>query len=523
MLGIIVVALPLYWVFEPSRQAGAEEGWDNRFASWGSQLFAPTADGGFNCAGCHGGMAGVGGEAPFTVTDPVTQEVQAVNWKAPAVNTVFYKFDESEVRFILNYGRPFSPMSPWGLVGGGPMNTQQIDNLIAYMKSIQIPRENCGEGEDDARICDSGNLPADLQADIQAAAEKAVADGEADSDRRGAVQPRPRERRLQLRSLPHPRVELRPARRVGPGSLRLEPHRRLGQLALRRRRPVGAVPAERFGVRQALWSQRPGKRPDARIRITAHRRADPRNRRIRTELVTMTLLAIGWEPELRGLLTVVIGVVILCGSVYGIMATNMGSRLAFLVALAGSGRLDDADGCGLGDLRHRSARPRPVVAGGPRRRCAAGRQRARCGGRARTPMPTSPTTPRRDRVGRDRARHVHRPGLGRARQGVAGIRPGAGLCVRGPDRGGRLRRRPVRDRRGVRHRRRAVPEDQRHARLLRVLPHAALRRRRGGAVRAGAHRAGSRPCHAPRSTRTASASTSTWCATWAPVASRRSC
>lgn len=49
----------------------------------------------------------------------------------------------------------------------------------------------------------------------------------------------------------------------------------------------------------------------------------------------MTLLAIGWEPELRGLLTVIIGVVILCGSVYGIMATNMGTRLAFLVALAG--------------------------------------------------------------------------------------------------------------------------------------------------------------------------------------------
>jgi mono/diheme cytochrome c family protein len=180
LLVIIVVALPLYWVFEPSRQAGAQEGWDNRFASWGSQLFASTADGGFNCAGCHGGMAGVGGEAPFTVTDPVTGEVEAVNWKAPAVNTVFYKFDESEVRFILNYGRPFSPMSPWGLVGGGPMNTQQIDNLIAYMKSIQIPRENCAEGEDPL-VCDSGNLPAELQAEIQAAAEKAVADGEADT------------------------------------------------------------------------------------------------------------------------------------------------------------------------------------------------------------------------------------------------------------------------------------------------------------------------------------------------------
>ncbi len=49
----------------------------------------------------------------------------------------------------------------------------------------------------------------------------------------------------------------------------------------------------------------------------------------------MSLLAIGWEPEIRGLLTVIIGVVILCGSVYGIMATNLGSRLAFLVALTG--------------------------------------------------------------------------------------------------------------------------------------------------------------------------------------------
>ncbi len=49
----------------------------------------------------------------------------------------------------------------------------------------------------------------------------------------------------------------------------------------------------------------------------------------------MNLLAIGWEPELRGLLTVVIAVVILVGSIYLIMMTNMGSRLAFLVTLAG--------------------------------------------------------------------------------------------------------------------------------------------------------------------------------------------
>ena len=49
----------------------------------------------------------------------------------------------------------------------------------------------------------------------------------------------------------------------------------------------------------------------------------------------MSLLAIGWEPELRGLLTVIIGVVVLMGSIYMIMATNMGSRLSFLVTLTG--------------------------------------------------------------------------------------------------------------------------------------------------------------------------------------------
>jgi mono/diheme cytochrome c family protein len=49
------------------------------------------------------------------------------------------------------------------------------------MKSIQIPRENCAEGEDDDRICASGNLPAENQAAIQADAERAVADGEAAS------------------------------------------------------------------------------------------------------------------------------------------------------------------------------------------------------------------------------------------------------------------------------------------------------------------------------------------------------
>jgi hypothetical protein len=51
--------------------------------------------------------------------------------------------------------------------------------------------------------------------------------------------------------------------------------------------------------------------------------------------VLSSVLAIGWEPELRGILIVIISVGVLCGSVYLILGTNIGVRLGFLVAFAG--------------------------------------------------------------------------------------------------------------------------------------------------------------------------------------------
>ena len=176
-LAVITIVLPLYWILEPGRQEGAQNGWDKRFASWGSNLFATTADGGYNCAGCHGGMNGAGGVAAYAITDPNTGEVKAVDWKAPALNDVFYRYSEDEVRFILEYGRPFSPMSAWGLAGGGPLNEQQIQTLIDYMKSIQIPRENCTSETDNPLTCESGHLPAEKQDEIQAEAERLVSNG----------------------------------------------------------------------------------------------------------------------------------------------------------------------------------------------------------------------------------------------------------------------------------------------------------------------------------------------------------
>lgn len=44
---------------------------------------------------------------------------------------------------------------------------------------------------------------------------------------------------------------------------------------------------------------------------------------------------ITWDPGLRGVLVVATGIAVLVGSVYAILATNLGTRLGFLVTIAG--------------------------------------------------------------------------------------------------------------------------------------------------------------------------------------------
>lgn len=48
-----------------------------------------------------------------------------------------------------------------------------------------------------------------------------------------------------------------------------------------------------------------------------------------------TLAGIAWDPEIRGILSVLVGVVVLMGSTYLLLATNVAARLGFLLALTG--------------------------------------------------------------------------------------------------------------------------------------------------------------------------------------------
>ena len=145
-LAVSGIGLPLYWLNEPGRQSGAEEEFENVFVRRGQRLYEEE----FQCVNCHG-PEGAGGVAPYSVSNSDGEFVAQVQWRAPALNTVLLRFSEEEVTFIINYGRPFSPMAAWGVASGqGPLNEQQVQNLVAYLESIQLsPKEaqDAAEGE----------------------------------------------------------------------------------------------------------------------------------------------------------------------------------------------------------------------------------------------------------------------------------------------------------------------------------------------------------------------------------------
>lgn len=132
-LAIIGIGLPAYWLAEPGRQQGAIDEFGRVFETRGEELYTEGAQ----CNSCHG-PEGVGGAASFTILDEENEFVAQVDWIAPALDTVLLRYDRSEVAYVLNYGRAFSPMPAWGAPGGGPLTEQQIDNIIDYLESIQI-------------------------------------------------------------------------------------------------------------------------------------------------------------------------------------------------------------------------------------------------------------------------------------------------------------------------------------------------------------------------------------------------
>ena len=163
---ILAVALPIYFLVEPTRQATANDTFLKQSIVRGGTLFANNQSPYYDattsllCANCHG-VHGEGGSTAFTLqpeadicqlkqnqSNPNVPQClpQQVAWQAPALNTVLYRFDRDQVTQIITYGRPGTPMPAWGVASGkGVLGPQGIDDLVNYLQSIQIPLKKAQE------------------------------------------------------------------------------------------------------------------------------------------------------------------------------------------------------------------------------------------------------------------------------------------------------------------------------------------------------------------------------------------
>ena len=129
---LMAVVMPWYALNEPGRQEAFAEATVELNVEEGAHWYSPGV---FECGSCHG-PAGVGGSA----TNDEERSGITTTWAAPSLNDVFYRYNEEEVRYWIVFGRDGTPMPSNGLEGGGAMTVQEIDQVMAYLESIQIPQ-----------------------------------------------------------------------------------------------------------------------------------------------------------------------------------------------------------------------------------------------------------------------------------------------------------------------------------------------------------------------------------------------
>ena len=144
----LALYLPVYFVFfenQRSNDAALEQ--RARSIKRGAFIFAqaePEAHGfQAGCARCHGTFAG-GGVVPQFKS---SADADPVDFAAPNLRVIFKREIETNnktvrdaYRFVYDtiaQGRPGTPMPTWGLGYGGPMNDQQIEDVLNFLISIQ--------------------------------------------------------------------------------------------------------------------------------------------------------------------------------------------------------------------------------------------------------------------------------------------------------------------------------------------------------------------------------------------------
>ncbi|HWL38140.1 MAG TPA: cytochrome c [Frankiaceae bacterium] len=154
----LALYLPIYFVFfenQRSNDAALEQREES--IERGAFIYAQAEPGahGFQagCARCHGTFAG-GGVVPQYKANA---DAEATDYPVPNLHEIFKRqmIDQNKsvrdaYRFVYDtiaQGRPGTPMPTWGLGYGGPMNDQQIEDVVNFLISIQegLPEEDAAE------------------------------------------------------------------------------------------------------------------------------------------------------------------------------------------------------------------------------------------------------------------------------------------------------------------------------------------------------------------------------------------
>jgi len=125
---VMAIVMPVYYLNESSRQVASQEKFDEIAEERGEHWFEE-----FQCGDCHG-ADGAGGGASFI--EPRSGITTA--WAAPALNDITFRFTDDEIRYWIVFGRQGTPMPAWGVEGGGPLNSQQVDELLSYIDHLQV-------------------------------------------------------------------------------------------------------------------------------------------------------------------------------------------------------------------------------------------------------------------------------------------------------------------------------------------------------------------------------------------------
>jgi mono/diheme cytochrome c family protein len=147
---VLAIFIPAYWLPEADKQTAYADKFAEASVARGKVIYQPAAtlpEGqldprefkeieksvalGMGCANCHGPEA-----EGFTnqYKDPSTGKT--VIYQVPPLNNVFQRWDDEIVRFTIERGRPGTDMPTWGVEYGGPMTSQSVDDVMAYLHSL---------------------------------------------------------------------------------------------------------------------------------------------------------------------------------------------------------------------------------------------------------------------------------------------------------------------------------------------------------------------------------------------------